>query len=263
MSYTNSYIAPEQSPIPEAELYGPDPYDINFVFPIHVESLETERVKLVPFVPRVHAQAYWDAATRDDPTHALWRYYPTLWRTLPDFLAWLESNVRRNPANTYFAVLDKTKPSAEFGNGGSLAGVFGLFHCSDAHQTAEIAWIAVLPAFQRTHVASNAVGVLLKHCLELETASPPGLGLRRVQWSCHTRNVQSARIAERMGFKREGMFRFQYVLQEELAKDGEKPSEDRKWPEKYGRNTLVLAVCWDDWEGGIRDLVQKSIDRKA
>ena len=164
--------------------------------------------------------------------------------------------MRGNPANTYFAVLDKTRDDA-------LAGVMGLFHCSATNLCAEIAWIAVLPAFQRTHVASNAVGTLLKYCLESEHASSPGLGLRRVQWVCHWRNVPSATIAERMGFKREGLLRWNIVLPEELSENGNKPGEQDKWPERYGRHTLVLSVCWDDWEGGVRELVQKNIDREA
>jgi RimJ/RimL family protein N-acetyltransferase len=265
MSYTNRYTSPAPTTIPEAELYGPEPYDLNWVFPVLPDSLESERVKLVPFVPRVHARQYWDAGTQES---ALWQFYPAIWHMFADFLAWLERDVRRDPAHTYFAVFDKTRPEGNSRGsageeGGNLAGVMGLFRCSAAHRVAEIAWVAVLPAFQRTHVASNAVGILLKYCLEPESASPPGLGLRRVEWRCHAKNAPSARLAERMGFIREGLLRFNIVLPEELAKDGEKPSEKDRWPEKYGRHTLVLAVCWDDWEGGVRELVQGQIDRKA
>ena len=262
MSYTNKYTPPEPATIPEAELYGPDPYDVNWVFPVLPESLESERVQLVPFIPSVHAQHFWDEGTK---TPGLWQYYPIVWHTRADFLAWFEREVRRNPANVYFAIIDKTRPDTahpHFG-GGSLAGVVGLFHSSAQHLSSELAGFAVLPAFQRTHVASNAVGILLKYCLQCPSASPPGLGLRRVQWVCHSKNVPSVTIAERMGFKKEGTLRFNMVLPEELTKHGEKPSETDIWPERYGRHTLMLSLCWDDWKNGGREVAQQNIDRKA
>ena len=38
--------------------FGPDPYDINFCFPIDFATLETEKVKLLPFIPRLYAEIY-------------------------------------------------------------------------------------------------------------------------------------------------------------------------------------------------------------
>ena len=132
----------------------------------------------------------------------------------------------------------------------------GLFHCSATNLCAEIAWIAVLPAYQRTHVASNAVGVLLKYCLESEHASPPGLGLRRVQWVCHWRNVPSATIAERMGFKREALLRWDRVLPPGKEGNGIALRDGDRRPECAGRDTVVLGACWDDWEGGVDEKVK-------
>lgn len=263
MSYINSYKPPPPpAPLTEAELYGPEPYNSNWVFPVIPESLETERVKLVPFIPSVHAKHYWTEAIKDPD---LWRYYPLVWRTFEDYLSWVEVQIRRNPANILFAILDKTKPDAdhpEFG-GGSLAGVLSLFGTSNANLSSEIAFIAILPAFQRTHVASNAIGILMRYCLELPSASPPGLGLRRVQWCAHTKNLASAKLAERMGFRREGVLRWVYVMPDELARDGEKVTGEGRLSEKPGRHTLVLGVCWDDWENGVREIAQKNVDRKA
>lgn len=263
MSYINSYKPPPSpAPLTEAELYGPEPYDSNWVYPIIPESLETERVKLVPFVPSVHAKHYWAEATKDPD---LLRYYPLVWKTLEDFLSSMEVLARRDPANILFTILDKTRPDAEhpeFG-GGSLAGVMGLFGTSDANLSSEIGGVIILPQFQRTHVASNAVGILIRYCLELPSASPPGLGLRRVRWSAHAKNLASAKLAERMGFKREGILRWMHVMPEELVRDGLKVTGEGRLSEKPGRHTLVLGVCWDDWESGVREIVQKNIDRKA
>ena len=263
MSYINSYKPPPPpTPLAEAELYGTEPYDPNWVFPIMLESLESERVKLVPFVPSVHAKHYWTEATKDPD---LWRYYSILWRTFEEYLTWVERQVRRNPSNILFAILDKTRPDVEHPEfeGGSLAGVLGLFYTSDANLLTEIAFVAILPAFQRTHVASNAAGILMRYCLELPSASPPGLGLRRVQWCAHSRNVKSAKLAERMGFKREGVLRWMYVMPEELRRDGDEVTGEGRSADKPGRHTLVLSVCWDDWENGVREIVQRNIDRRV
>ncbi|KAI0262256.1 hypothetical protein BC834DRAFT_892665, partial [Gloeopeniophorella convolvens] len=46
------------------EYLGPDPYDINFSLPIDERHLETERVKLTPFNPAIHAKEYWDSSSR-------------------------------------------------------------------------------------------------------------------------------------------------------------------------------------------------------
>lgn len=257
--FVNEYKPPAQVTLFKEELYGPEPYDINFVFPVRLEHLESERVKLTPFVPSLHSAIYWAEVEK---TPDLFRYYPFTLDTLDQFLTYHELRVRRDPANNLFVIIDKTKPDPGHPElGGSIAGVLGLYFSSATQLYTEIAYVAILPAFQRTHVASNAVGILLKYCLQLPTANPPGLGLRRVQWCAHSKNIPSGRLAERMGFKREGIIRWHYVLSEPLARDGMKPREGDQWPERYGRDTQQLSLCWDDWENGGRDIVQREIDR--
>lgn len=261
MAWTNAYKPPlAAAPLHQAELLGPEPYDINWVFPIHQESLENERVKLVPFIPRVHGDQFW-AETSKDPL--FFRYYTSIWHDKEEWLTWAERDVRRDPTSIYFAVIDKTRSDPEHPTwGGSLAGGLGFFWASDAHLSLEIAYIAIFPAFQRTHVASNAIGVLMRYCFELPTANPPGLGLRRVQWRAHHKNVPSIRLAERMGFKREGCVRWIWAVAEERAMDGIMPREGDRWPERYGRHAIMLSTCWDDWEGGVREVVMRQMERQ-
>ena len=262
MSWTNSYQPPEATPLAESELYGPEPFDVNFVWPIDPELLETDRVKLVPFIPRIHGKHFWSQV---EAAPDLLRYYPSAWTSLEAFLQYHEGYVRRDSAHVLLTIIDKTRPDdahPEF-DGGSLAGVIGLYNSSAANLSTEIAFVVVLPAFQRTHISSNAVGILQRYCLDLPTASPPGLGLRRVQWCAHSKNLGSARLAERMGFVREGVRRWMWVLPEQLRRDGETPRPGDKWPEKPGRHTLVLSCCWDDWEGGAKEIVQRNIDRRT
>ena len=72
MSYVNNYVqSPPAPPLSESELYGPTPYDINFAYPLYEETLRSDGLKLVPFVPRVHAATYW-AHVKDD-LHTLFR----------------------------------------------------------------------------------------------------------------------------------------------------------------------------------------------
>ncbi|GJE90670.1 GNAT family N-acetyltransferase [Phanerochaete sordida] len=260
MLYTNSYTpAPISLPLPDDELLGPEPYDLNWILPLHLETLENERVKLVPFIPREHGAPFFAETTKDPH---FFRYYFSIWRDLRDWLTWLERDGRRNPANVYFAIIDKTRPNTAHPHwGGSLAGAIGLFYVNAVHLTGEVSFVAVLPQFQRTHVARTAVGLVLRFALELPTAHPPGLGLRRVQWRAHEQNVPSVRLAERMGFKREGCVRWVWALNEERAEDGVRPREGDKWPERFGRHMVLLSVCCDDWENGGREVVQEQMDR--
>ncbi|KAI0086039.1 acyl-CoA N-acyltransferase [Irpex rosettiformis] len=261
MSFTNSYTPPlPHKPLDKNELYGPEPYDINFVYPLHLPSLETPRVKLTPFIPRVHGDHFWSQV---ESNLELFRYYPFTFPSKEDFLTLMEVKIRQNPNNVLLAIIDKTKPDLEHPEfeGGSFAGLIGLINSVPANLCTEIGFVAVLPPFQRTHVASNAVGAILKYCLELPSAEFPGLGLRRVEWKAHSKNLASARLAERMGFSREGLLRWQMAVPPALAKDGKKPRDGDKWPDHYGRDTVILSVSWEDWVNGVNGVAQKNVDR--
>lgn len=79
---------------------------------------------------------------------------------------------------------------------------------------------------------------------------------------CHAQNAASKRAAERLGFKLEGLLRWDRVLLP--GKVGEDPSNDEGLarPERgNGRHTYVLAICWDDWKEGTKEHVQSLLDR--
>ena len=120
----------------------------------------------------------------------------------------------------------------------------------------KIGFLVILPPFQRTHVITIAVG-LLRYVLDLPTASPPGLGLRRVQWQTSDQNDASIRVARRMGFKREGLLRWDRVFLGDQGKVGnsEDIREGDPRPGTLGRHTLMFAICWDNWENGRRERV--------
>ncbi|EJC99177.1 uncharacterized protein FOMMEDRAFT_94275 [Fomitiporia mediterranea MF3/22] len=239
--------------------------DPNFVFP--VRDLESARVKLTLFDPLLHGKEYFQK-TEEAPE--LYKYYPSgPFNSYEDFIdEYIEGKIQKDTNAVLFAILDKTSNSLPEATP-RLAGTIGLLNTKVMNQSTEIGFIVILPEFQRTHVTSNAVGLLLHYCLELpaehakgELKYGPGLGLRRVQWQTHGDNAQSVRSAERMGFRREGLIRWDRPLKE--GKVGVPvPPERAALRAGAGRHSWMLSLCWDDWElDGVREVVQQQMDRK-
>ncbi|KAJ6531788.1 hypothetical protein B0H19DRAFT_1325931 [Mycena capillaripes] len=196
-----------------------DVYHTNFALPFPESGLETSRVKI--------------------PPHA---YHTNN----------IENLLRAEPDSILLAVIDKTK-----GEEGAFAGVLGLIHTSLRNLSTEIACVICFPEFQRTLVNTNAVGILLRYCLDLPENG--GLGVRRVQWTVNPANAASVRAAERMGMKVEGTLRWTWVLPE--GKEGKAAGAGRG--EVVGRDSVLLAICWDDWEHGGREHVERIMERQA
>ena len=249
MSFINSYK--QDSPVEPG--YGPDPYDINWMMPLHERTLESDRVKLTPFIPSLYARQYADQAKAHPDIH---RYYPLDLTSLDKILLEIETLVRSRPAHILFAIIDKAR-------GGAFAGVIALFGASPSNLSVEIAWIVVFPEFRRTYVTSNAVGLVLNYCLELPSAPPErrGLGFRRVQWSAHPENQPSLALAKRMGFKEEGLMRWTWVVPQVVESNGIPLRDGDPKSPSLGRHSAVLSLCVDDWENGGRELVRHMIDR--
>ncbi|KAI0294617.1 acyl-CoA N-acyltransferase [Multifurca ochricompacta] len=216
-------------------------------------TLESERVKLTPFIPSEHAKEYAERAKANPELH---RWYPFNLSNLDAILTTVELRIRRDPTGVLFTIIDKAR-------GNSVAGLIGLINASPTNLSVEFAWVLVFPEFQRTYVTSNAVGLLLQYCLELPTASPkPGLGLRRVQWTTHTLNEASYNAAKRMGLKEEGVLRWTLVLPEGKEGHGIPIREGDPRICNPGQDSIMLSFCADDWENGGREEVKKLIDRK-
>lgn len=139
----------------------------------------------------------------------------------------------------------------------------GLFDTSAANLSTELGFVVILPRFQRTHVLSNAAGLLLHFALDTPTAG--GLGLRRVTWKANPHNDRSLRAAERLGFRKEGILRWERVLPEwkteAMGAIPVPPREGDSKPNCPGTDTAVLSLCWPDWEGGAREAVDALMQR--
>jgi len=235
------------------------PYDLNFCFPIR--ELSNERVKLTPFIPSIHAPGYFALSSSHPELYAHIPFGPfaTEKELVDEFI---EGIVQPKNDFLLYAVIDKTRPNSKEDEEGALAGVIAYLNTSTANLSTEIGCVITLPPFQRTHVTSNAIGLLLQHALELP--SNGGLGLRRVQWQANSVNAASLRTAERMGFKMEGILKWDRIFYGGKAKG--KVGNGRELPrgnnDDLGRDTALLSLCWDDWEEDARVKVQAAMDRR-
>jgi len=249
MAFINLYKPPAGRPsLPTLE---ENPYDINFALPLP-STLESARVKLIPFIPSQHAQRFFDGMKG----HDLFQHLPNSPTTVEEFLGLVEM-MRAIPANVLLLIIDKTKPDPKDPEmGGSLAGIIGLVNSSEVNLLTEIGPVIILPPFQHSHVSANAIGLMMHYCLDLPSAG--GLGFRRVQWSSSPLNLASVKVAKKMGFVVEGTMRWTWVLPE--GKEGKKTREGDPRT-GAGRDSVLLATCWDDWEGGVREHVDKLMEK--
>lgn len=172
--------------------------------------------------------------------------------TMPSFLVWLIHWFTPDE-NVLFAVTDLIT--------GQFAGVTGMIKASSWYLTAEFGPAIIFPAFRGTHVFTHSVGLIFSYCLELP---PHGLGIRRLQWTTDSSNNDiSRRAAERMGAKKEGTMRWAYYITSKTVVDeGHLPREND--PNRGGSSdSILLAICCDDWEQGGRERVRTEMARTA
>ncbi|KAF8639346.1 hypothetical protein AX17_001565 [Amanita inopinata Kibby_2008] len=254
-------------------------YDFNFCFPVP-EVLENNRVRLVPFNPHIHSEKLLKKLESYPEVFEYLPYGP--FKTIEEYGLFLKTRVQGDPGTLFFAVYDKTKADLsnsekdddDGGNGGVgagaggggalLAGSIAFLNSSATNLAVEIGHIITLPPFQRTHVTSNAIGLLMHYALDVP--SERGLGLRRVVWQANALNKRSIGTAQRMGFKMEGILRWDRVLPlgKESASNGRvgRGKEDPRMG-CVGRDTAMLSHCWDDWEGGGRQRVGEIMARAS
>lgn len=247
MSFVNLYKPPApQAPIPAAT--GEEPFDINFAAPFP-PSLESSLVKLVPFIPSLHIQLILDDIKK---VSNFFGFMPLAFSE-PGVLDEFLEEMHQDPTSIVLTIIDKTKPDGRNPNfGGSVAGILGLYHTSFPNLVTEIGPAIITPSFQRTHVSTHSIGILLRWCLELPSAG--GLGLRRAQWSGNPENAATVKVAKKMGMVEEGIMRWNFVVPE--GNLGEKSRDGDPLP-GLGRDSMMLAVCWDDWEERVRDHVDE------
>lgn len=142
-----------------------------------------------------------------------------------------------------FAIIDKAT-AAKDGDQHAYAGTVALTNTNQDHAVTELG-VMVFPAFQRTHVATNAIGLLMQYCLDPPSAG--GLGLRRVEWKCHSENIASRKTALRMRFEFEGIARWHRTFVLGISADALAKRNETK-EEVPGRHTASFGIAWDEWD---------------
>ncbi|KAL1858088.1 hypothetical protein Daus18300_010089 [Diaporthe australafricana] len=234
-----------------------------FYFPIET-PIANDRVKLIPFDLDLHGAAF-IAQSADHPelyAHMSLLPFQTVSElkipfAKPDAILSLS-----NPAHTLFAIIDKTRERSPEDPEGELAGMVAYINTSKPHLSSEIGAIIVLPRYQRSHVTSHTVGLMMQYAF----ASPEegGMGLRRIEWHCSTANVPSARVAERMGFEKVGVIPYHmlFPLGKRYGKQGNgKPLPPGSDPDDLWRDSFIYSVSWDVWESESREKVEKVMSR--
>jgi len=244
ISWINSEGVRAPPIVPPNELYGPTPYDINFHFPFRPQSLETQSISLVPFIPRLHAEAFFQYMVSHPDDALLMRFRVP--DTIEELLEFFELHYRRNPANITFAALDRRT--------GQIGGIVSLENCDPINRTAAISFGLAFRRFRGTYGAPIAVALVLRYCLNLPTDAVPGLGLRRVTWTCHSKNVKSQTLALTLGMQLEAEQR--WVRVHKGTKEGNELELRKGDPCRDGGvDSLVFVVCFDDWESGTKKSV--------
>lgn len=259
MSFVNLYKPPV------VKFEAEEPYDVNFCLPVPAE-LSTDRVKLVPFIPSLHADQQLIAVSDHPELYRFLPYGPFHISDPDTYYAWYADRIQSDTGTVLFAIIDKTasSPKSHPNQGGALAGVLSYCFTSAPDLRTEIGHVIVFPKWQRTFLTTNAVGLLLIHALD--TPNKGGLGLRRVQWRTYEQNTPSVNAALRLGMRLEAIDRW-YLLMPALSRGLPKvpgdsvrgrrvgdPAEDQP-----GIHWAELAMCWDHYD---RDVLQKMMTRK-
>ncbi|KAJ5603404.1 hypothetical protein N7537_006360 [Penicillium hordei] len=236
------------------------------VFPFHVGEASNDRVKLIPFNPEQHCETFFKKSSAHPEIYTHLPILPSASATELKSRFYSNSTTHilsfANPESFAFAIIDKTKPPSPEDPEGELAGTVSFIRTSPTNLCTEIGFIVILPPYQRTHVATNAVGIALQ--LAFKSTEKGGLGLCRVHWSASTMNLASSRLAQRMGFEKVGIipWHIRFVKGKIHGKVGNgreiPPGGD---PEDLWRDTLSLTLGWDRWENGAREMVAKAMER--
>ncbi|GAA5890347.1 hypothetical protein JCM8208_002787 [Rhodotorula glutinis] len=277
MPYLNRYKPP--APLPEAaweERTPVEEYDLDFCYDLPSEAvLRSEGVRLVPLIPSLHGPRLHKLYTAHPEGFLYLPYGP--FPSYPAFLTFLEER-RREPGTLLFAVYDLGLDFDGAGEGEEeelrkerIAGIVGVLKSTPANRMTEIGHLHIPSPFQRTHVLTHSIAILLRWLLtppsSASPSSPPGLGLRRVQWFANALNVPSIRAAQRLGLSLEAAHmawdRVTVPGKEGVALPGFVQGAWRDEEERIGRgrHSAVLAIGWDDWsEKGGRERVDELLE---
>ncbi|KAI5481040.1 GNAT family acetyltransferase [Pseudohyphozyma bogoriensis] len=251
---TNSWKPPAPTPVLPYHLDTPaDEYDLNFFWPVPDKMETPGGVRLEPVIPSLHARELFSLLPHTSPVFTHFTFHGP--QSLDSLLTFPLEKFRSLPTNTLFLIRDLSYPSAP------IAGLIGVLKSDYENRMTEIGPVMVLEKYQRTHVASHAVGLVLRWAFD-------ELGLRRVQWCANSLNAGSVAIAKRFGFDEEGLLRWERVLPvgkggEEVPEWAREREEEEGREEKKGRHGVIMGMGWDKWREEGKGNVQKMLEREV
>ncbi|KLO11420.1 hypothetical protein SCHPADRAFT_929905 [Schizopora paradoxa] len=242
-AWCNSYEPVRPTIFPD-ELYGPTPYDFNFCFPYLPQSLQTDQIKLIPFVPHLHAELLFQHTVSYPEDFRYMTFVPP--NTLEELLEYFELQYRRDPSKMAFVSMDKKT--------GAVGGMVTLVNCDAHHRTAMFAMGIAFRGFRGRAGAALSSALLLRYLFNTPTDTVPGLGLRRVHWTSHARNLTSHKLARGLGLKFESEQRWHRVVPN--SKPGNARETRRDDPCKLeGVDEIFFVMCFEDWEAGVKQAI--------
>lgn len=176
-------------------------------------TLEGTHVRLEPLGPQ-HAEDLC-AAGRDE---IIWRHLPRgPFAGVADARQWIDEALAgvTGADDISFAIVHRES--------GRAIGSTRFLEVRRRHRGLEIGWTWISTAHQRTPVNTECKYLLLRHCFE-------DLGALRVELKTDIRNERSQRAMERIGARREGIFR-SHMLR----------------PDNTVRDSVYYSVIADEW----------------
>ena len=176
-------------------------------------QLENDRVLLVPFEDKRNQdlkEIIFDSK--------IWEFMGMTMDSETDFKNYLTNTIadKKNGICYPFLIIDKRN--------GKIAGSTRYGYLNTVSQKCEIGWTWYGTDFQGTGLNKACKYELLRFGFE-------NIGFRRIQFSADQENLRSQRAIEKLGAKKEGVFRNNYI-----APDGE------------SRNDVYFSIVKEEWD---------------
>lgn len=176
------------------------------------------------------SQAHLDALAEGCAEPETWRYFPMQPLAMREQMrAWIEDRVVSAAKGTWFAFATIDLAS------GRAVGSTSFIDISPADWRLEIGSTWLHKSARRTGINTECKYLLLRHAFET-------LNTNRVQLKTDARNLQSQAAIERIGAKKEGVLRAQFVMADGYLRDSVMYSILKpEWPEVKARLERLMA----------------------
>jgi RimJ/RimL family protein N-acetyltransferase len=181
---------------------------------LHPITLTGKRAQLVP-LEVAHIEALYEAGR--DPQ--VFRYFRNRMTSLDDMRTYMLEGLATQAKGTDlpWVIIDREQSK--------VVGSTRLFDVQLANRNGEIGHTWLNPSVWRTRINSECKYLILRHCFET-------LNFIRVQLKTDLRNVRSQAAIERLGAKKEGVWRNHVIMH-----DG------------YVRSSPIYSILAEEWPG--------------